>query len=353
MKRPADQVKLLVLALLRSTATALATTGDKGAAAAAAAAAARSTTTSIHLRLATKADVSSIQSCNLECLPENYNSQFYNNHLKQWPYLALVAEELTSPTSAGSATSKSRLFTDPEPLTASAQQQQQQQLHQRRMFSFSNQNHYSEKKIVAYLLGKIESRTTYVDLQNPFSGGRQVETLGHVTSLAVLPSYRRLGLAHALMDQLHTHLVEDYGIRSCGLHVRASNTAACQLYQEGFGYEIGQIIPRYYQDGEDAYFMKKSLVMVGEDEHELDQDMAEETSSRIPPKTFTQPIWKRGPSHVQLPRPHTPPSPLNHQRGETLTTAAAKPTLSMHQSTELSSSSSSSSSPPELLTESM
>jgi hypothetical protein len=42
------------------------------------------------------------------------------------------------------------------------------------------------------------------------------------------------------------------------LHVRQSNRAAAGLY-EGFGYAADECIPNYYQDGEDAYFMKKNL----------------------------------------------------------------------------------------------
>jgi ribosomal protein S18 acetylase RimI-like enzyme len=229
MKRPADQAKLLLFALLRSTATALATTGEK-------ARIVLPQTQNIQLRLATRTDVSSIQSCNLACLPENYNSQFYCSHLRQWPDLALVAEDVS-----GHTDDKGRMGVSDQ---------------DRRLFNFGPNRGHSQPKIVAYVLGKIESRPI-VDYDDPISGAHRVETLGHVTSLAVHHDFRRLGLATSLMEQLHHHL-QSHGVQSCGLHVRTSNQAACRLYQED-GYEIAKIIPLYYQDGEDAYFMRKMI----------------------------------------------------------------------------------------------
>ncbi len=43
------------------------------------------------------------------------------------------------------------------------------------------------------------------------------------------------------------------------LHVRVSNKGALNLYQDALGYAIERIIPRYYQDGEDAYLMKAAV----------------------------------------------------------------------------------------------
>lgn len=146
-----------------------------------------------------------------------------------------------------------------------------------------------EPKIVAYVLGKIETRPV-VDYENPTYGKDQVETLGHVTSLAVHDDFRRLGLAKAMMTQLHHHL-QHQGIRNCGLHVRTSNEAACRLYQRD-GYEIAQIIPSYYQDGEDAYFMRKTL------------EQESSTSSSGQSLLFGKKIWKTGPDGLRLPRHH-------------------------------------------------
>ncbi|GMH76239.1 hypothetical protein TL16_g07010, partial [Triparma laevis f. inornata] len=79
---------------------------------------------------------------------------------------------------------------------------------------------------------------------------------GHVTSLAVLKEYRRLGLASQLMDQLHHQMLLS-SVSSIGLHVRVTNKAATRLYETTMGYHVSRVIPSYYQDGEDAYLMNK------------------------------------------------------------------------------------------------
>lgn len=98
-----------------------------------------------------------------------------------------------------------------------------------------------EEQVVAYLLGKIISR----------------DQTGHVSSLAVLPNFRRQGLARTLMEQFE-YTVRLKSVDSVGLHVRKSNTAARGLY-ENAGYTVSLAIPKYYEDGEDAYYMRKTL----------------------------------------------------------------------------------------------
>jgi len=137
-------------------------------------------------------------------------------------------------------------------------------------------------------LGKIETRPVK-NFGSVEYNKEQVETLGHVTSLAVQDGFRRLGLAQAMMSQLHHHL-QHQGIKQCGLHVRTSNEAACRLYQSD-GYEIAQIIPAYYQDGEDAYFMRKSLP-------------ASSANAAGQSLFFSNKIWKTGPDELRLPRHH-------------------------------------------------
>jgi peptide alpha-N-acetyltransferase len=57
------------------------------------------------------------------------------------------------------------------------------------------------------------------------------EPHGHITSLAVQRSYRRLGIAHLLMEQTARIMVELYGARYVSLHVRVTNRAALHLYK--------------------------------------------------------------------------------------------------------------------------
>ena len=324
MKGPSDQAKLLLFALLRSTATALATTGEKSAASRML----LPNNLNIQLRLATKNDVPGLQRCNLACLPENYNAPFYCSHLKQWPELALVAEYVPS---------------QPPSSSDSIQSSQQQQQH-RRPFQLGQQQLSTptpEPKIVAYVLGKVETRPVY-DYNNPTADGEDelssaspFETIGHVTSLAVLQDYRRMGLAQALMTQLHFHLehFQHCGnhVSACGLHVRKSNIAACRLYQQD-GYELAQIIDSYYQDGEDALFMKKKRPLLN---HAYEQPQQQPKGWKR--EFMNTKCWKHGPDELFLPRRHEWP--------------VEEEDASEEQSTSTASASSSSS--PELLTGTM
>ncbi|MCO5609970.1 hypothetical protein L7F22_064205 [Adiantum nelumboides] len=49
---------------------------------------------------------------------------------------------------------------------------------------------------------------------------------GHVTSISVLRSYRRLGLANKLMKQSQTEMRNVFGAKYVSLHVRQTNRAA-------------------------------------------------------------------------------------------------------------------------------
>jgi len=289
----ADQAKLLLFALLRSTATALATTGEK------ARLVVPPPSVNIQLRLATRTDVNSIQACNLACLPENYNAQFYASHLRQWPDLALVAEDVSG-TAKDSSSNNNNLSV--------ADQDRNPRFHfsspyPNSLNSRSHPRQRAEPKIVAYVLGKVETRPV-VDYENPLQNNNRVETLGHVTSLAVRDEYRRLGIAKSLMNQLHHHLYLHRGVEACGLHVRTSNQAACRLYQRD-GYEVAQIIPSYYQDGEDAFFMRKRL------------EAPEGSATTQPPGSplfgsvrgsVRRSVWKSGTGEMRLPRKHVVPA---------------------------------------------
>ena len=85
-------------------------------------------------------DLLGMQNCNLHNLPENYTLRYYLYHALTWPQLSYVAED-------------------------------------------------EKGRIVGYILGKME--------EEPADGIPH----GHVTSISVLRSYRRLGLANKLMKQ--------------------------------------------------------------------------------------------------------------------------------------------------------
>lgn len=72
-------------------------------------------------------------------------------------------------------------------------------------------------------------------------------------NVAVSPSFRRRGIARALMEQLITD-AEKTGILDITLEVRASNQPAICLY-EGLGFAQEGIRKGYYQGKEDAIIM--------------------------------------------------------------------------------------------------
>jgi ribosomal-protein-alanine N-acetyltransferase len=76
----------------------------------------------------------------------------------------------------------------------------------------------------------------------------------HVTSFAVRPDHRRLGIGGRLMLEL-MELSVHLGARVVTLEVRLSNEAARLLYGR-FGFRPVGVRPRYYSDnGEDALIM--------------------------------------------------------------------------------------------------
>ena len=147
-----------------------------------------------------------MQTCNLMCLPENYQMKYYLYHSLSWPQLLHVAE---------SADGK------------------------------------GGKKIVGYVLAKLDEESE--------------DAHGHITSLAVKRTHRRLGLAAKLMDQAAAQMVEVFGADCCSLHVRVSNRAALGLYRDVLKFEVYDTEKKYYADGEDAFAMRRSLEKIRED----------------------------------------------------------------------------------------
>ena len=153
---------------------------------------------SMNIRCARTEDLLNMQHCNLLCLPENYQMKYYMYHGLSWPQLSYVAED-------------------------------------------------DKGKIVGYVLAKMEEEA-------------EDDPHGHITSLAVKRSHRRLGLAQKLMDQTAQAMVETFNAKYVSLHVRKSNRAALNLYTQALKFQISEIEPKYYADGEDAYAMKRDLV---------------------------------------------------------------------------------------------
>ncbi|CAJ2502732.1 Uu.00g101260.m01.CDS01 [Anthostomella pinea] len=152
-------------------------------------------------------DIPLIQHANLENLPENYFMKYYLYHALSWPQLSYVAVDVSRP----------------------------------------KKTPYDYPKIVGYVLAKME--------EEPADGVQH----GHITSLSVMRTHRRLGIAEKLMRQAQLAMVETFGAQYVSLHVRVSNKAAIHLYTKTLGFDNEKSEAKYYADGEDAYCMRLEL----------------------------------------------------------------------------------------------
>jgi len=152
------------------------------------------------VRLFKSTDLDQIISINHECLPENYTTFFFMDLYERYPETFIVVEH--------------------------------------------------DGKIVGYIMCRIETGLSSLEkLGNPRKG--------HVISIAVLPKYRRQGIATALMQEAMKNMVH-YKVKECYLEVRASNNEATTLYKK-LRLKISRTIREYYMDGEDAHVMSRKL----------------------------------------------------------------------------------------------
>jgi peptide alpha-N-acetyltransferase len=163
----------------------------------------------------------SIQTCNITNLPENYFLKYYLYHALTWPQLSFVAvvrpkngyAKSTGISGAGAAGNVAGEY----------------------------------PKVVGYVLAKME--------EEPTDGMQH----GHITSLSVMRTHRRLGIAERLMRMSQRAMSESHRANYVSLHVRVSNTAALRLYRDTLGFEVEKVESKYYADGEDAYAMRLKL----------------------------------------------------------------------------------------------
>ncbi|KAI6248101.1 N-alpha-acetyltransferase [Erysiphe necator] len=159
------------------------------------------------IRLMRPSDIPHIQHANITNLPENYFMKYYLYHALSWPQLSYVAVDVSHPIKSP----------------------------------------YDYPRIVGYVLAKME--------EDPADGVQH----GHITSLSVMRTHRRLGIAEKLMRQSQRAMVETFSAKYVSLHVRVSNHAALHLYRDTLGFQNDKIESKYYADGEDAYSMKLDL----------------------------------------------------------------------------------------------
>ncbi len=64
---------------------------------------------------------------------------------------------------------------------------------------------------------------------------------GHITSVAVLRTYRKRGIATRLMRASHRSMISSFGACYVSLHVRISNGAAHHMYTKTLGYTVDEV----------------------------------------------------------------------------------------------------------------
>ena len=170
----------------------------------------------VTIRRATVDDLLKMQQTNLLCLPENYQFKYYIYHYLSWPSLLHVAED-------------------------------------------------HNRKIVGYVLAKLEDEEV-----------KPGEIQGQITSISVLRTYRRLGVASKLMNYAINMMQEYFDADFVALHVRVSNRPAIHLYQNNLGFEIKGIEKEYYADKEDAYKMRKYFKKEKKDKNEVTIEIKDE-----------------------------------------------------------------------------
>ena len=185
------------------------------------------------VRQATVDDLFSIQNCNLHNLPENYQMKYYLYHALSWPQLSFVAEDdkgrvvgyvLAKMEEEGAEGNGSSASTNNNNASTNNNN--------------NNNNEEGNEEGNATSTGENDAAT--VPDQPPStaptasSNGDPIH--GHITSLAVMRSYRRLGLAEKLMKLSQKAMANTFQADYVSLHVRKSNIAALSLYKETLGF---------------------------------------------------------------------------------------------------------------------
>lgn len=186
------------------------------------------------IRQATIEDIQAMQNANLHNLPENYQLKYYMYHILSWPQALFVATTYDD-VEADADAEQDDLAAPIIPVDAKGDT------------SYIGRG----EKIVGYVLGKMEDDPDAED-KIPH---------GHITSLSVMRTYRRMGVAEKLMRQLLYAMCELFDAKYVSLHVRKLNRAALHLYRDLLQFAVTLIEKGYYQDGEDAYAMRLDLVL--------------------------------------------------------------------------------------------
>jgi len=103
----------------------------------------------------------------------------------------------------------------------------------------------NNEEIIGYIMWRVE--------RTPSINSLKLKNNGHLVSIAVLKTYRQLGIATTLLSH-SMKKIKKYKIDEYVLEVRVSNFEATNLYKK-FNYQTHSIKEKYYRDGENAYYM--------------------------------------------------------------------------------------------------
>jgi ribosomal protein S18 acetylase RimI-like enzyme len=98
--------------------------------------------------------------------------------------------------------------------------------------------------IVGYCLAKMEdddAAPAPSATGTPGNGGGPPPRHGHITSLSVLRTHRKRGIATALMRRSQREMEDVFAAEYVSLHVRKSNRAAFHLYSVTLAYEVHDV----------------------------------------------------------------------------------------------------------------
>jgi ribosomal-protein-alanine N-acetyltransferase len=106
------------------------------------------------------------------------------------------------------------------------------------------------------LPGLVRLKATVDGKMVGFAGGavKRSKNEGWITTLGVLPEYRRLRIATALLDECEQAMA----MERVRLSVRKSNVGAQRLYLER-GYSLVERWEKYYEGGEDGLVYEKII----------------------------------------------------------------------------------------------
>lgn len=152
------------------------------------------------IRKAEPTDIPQIMQINLETLPENYPEYFFREIFDRYSDAFYVAE--------------------------------------------------TESKVIGYIMCRMEGGISTFGL-------RWVRR-GHIVSVAILPDYRRQGIATELITQSMQALKTAYNAKEVILEVRITNLPAIRLYEKLKFHKI-RTLQTYYRNGEDAQLMAKKF----------------------------------------------------------------------------------------------